>query len=628
MHFGRSKRSLDTKRKLSRNAPCPCGSGRKYKRCCLDTDAAASTSAPPRRGSSTQAERSDPLIDMLMTHAVREYGEQFTGLVQTLTEGDRALSQIALPIALYEIPIAEGKTPARHFLAKRGASLGPAQRLALQASLDAYLSIWEVLTIEPGCGFEAVDLLTGRRTFIHEVSGTRGLGPRCGLLARVAELGDRCELDGLHPRPLAPAETDAVIAQIRGELDGRRRRYVTVEELDDPGIVLALFEAWHQHAQASLARSEQPGVLTNTDGEPFVTVLDHFTIVDAEADALADALLELPDTLACNERGTRGVLVCKRGNPLNPGWRRTILGAITIDRRLTLETNSVARADRLRARLEQLFGPRIRHESRACEERSAPSIGRTPQPKGGMEEPQATTTREARENGAIALDAQPMTGWMTPPTSALHEESMRHWQHRPCPKLDGLSPRAAAVQSKYRPRVHELLRALEYGPDDPERAEAIARTRAELGLDDMGHKRTINPAVRACGMGRKASAVLFDYAMPLLVESVDSIEAAAIMHAAAVVWNHADAPIDELTERAEQALVDAGLEDETSELDEWVEYLAPRRALWPDDRREFEIADISRADGMFYVEVASAIKPIEGTTKQSLVRAIRGTLHP
>ena len=27
-------------REVSRNAPCPCGSGQKYKRCCLDHDAA------------------------------------------------------------------------------------------------------------------------------------------------------------------------------------------------------------------------------------------------------------------------------------------------------------------------------------------------------------------------------------------------------------------------------------------------------------------------------------------------------------------------------------------------------------------------------------------------------------
>ena len=31
--------------KVGRNAPCPCGSGRKYKHCCLDT----TVSMPPRQ---------------------------------------------------------------------------------------------------------------------------------------------------------------------------------------------------------------------------------------------------------------------------------------------------------------------------------------------------------------------------------------------------------------------------------------------------------------------------------------------------------------------------------------------------------------------------------------------------
>lgn len=33
--------------KIERNAPCPCGSGKKYKRCCLEKDAAAKRAARP-----------------------------------------------------------------------------------------------------------------------------------------------------------------------------------------------------------------------------------------------------------------------------------------------------------------------------------------------------------------------------------------------------------------------------------------------------------------------------------------------------------------------------------------------------------------------------------------------------
>jgi len=38
--------------KISRNAPCPCGSGKKYKRCCLDKDQTASRQKDHIAGSS------------------------------------------------------------------------------------------------------------------------------------------------------------------------------------------------------------------------------------------------------------------------------------------------------------------------------------------------------------------------------------------------------------------------------------------------------------------------------------------------------------------------------------------------------------------------------------------------
>ena len=56
--------------KPGRNDPCPCGSGKKYKRCCLDKDEAAGRAAlaaalpsrpPPRELSDVAAEIADRL---------------------------------------------------------------------------------------------------------------------------------------------------------------------------------------------------------------------------------------------------------------------------------------------------------------------------------------------------------------------------------------------------------------------------------------------------------------------------------------------------------------------------------------------------------------------------------------
>jgi hypothetical protein len=51
---------------IGRNDPCPCGSGKKYKRCCLEKDA-------PAPGAWTAAER-DSALASLMRFARRDFG--------------------------------------------------------------------------------------------------------------------------------------------------------------------------------------------------------------------------------------------------------------------------------------------------------------------------------------------------------------------------------------------------------------------------------------------------------------------------------------------------------------------------------------------------------------------------
>jgi preprotein translocase subunit SecA len=40
------KQPVRTAKKVGRNDPCPCGSGKKYKNCCLDRDLAANSNRP------------------------------------------------------------------------------------------------------------------------------------------------------------------------------------------------------------------------------------------------------------------------------------------------------------------------------------------------------------------------------------------------------------------------------------------------------------------------------------------------------------------------------------------------------------------------------------------------------
>lgn len=57
--------------KIGRNDPCPCGSGRKYKRCCLPESAVAEDRLWAR-----QREASDELTRQMMKYAELKFAEQ------------------------------------------------------------------------------------------------------------------------------------------------------------------------------------------------------------------------------------------------------------------------------------------------------------------------------------------------------------------------------------------------------------------------------------------------------------------------------------------------------------------------------------------------------------------------
>ena len=56
--------------KIGRNTPCPCGSGKKYKKCCLGKNVVPVQSLQYRRFS----EAHDRLVEHLLDHAVRTFG--------------------------------------------------------------------------------------------------------------------------------------------------------------------------------------------------------------------------------------------------------------------------------------------------------------------------------------------------------------------------------------------------------------------------------------------------------------------------------------------------------------------------------------------------------------------------
>jgi len=153
---------------ISRNAPCPCGSGHKYKKCCLPPDPASA--GAPRRA------LNDEIADYALQTtrgadlqaAWEEFGE--AGSVKR-PDGDRFGHFMDWLIAGRRW---SGKTILQRFEAERGATLSVEDRAQLEKHKATHTGIYEVVAVRPGTGLTVKDIFSGEEVEVADVSASRG----------------------------------------------------------------------------------------------------------------------------------------------------------------------------------------------------------------------------------------------------------------------------------------------------------------------------------------------------------------------------------------------------------------------------------------------------------------------
>jgi len=157
---------------VERNAPCPCGSGRKYKKCCLnaveDARAAESRDLAPLRGAIAALDLE--YEGFLTSDAGREARLAFHDHEQTLAQvAAREMSLLAFYVYFDHVPEpgsvpdwTDGETLADRFLRLQGACLTADQRAAIESVQSSVPSLYEVLAMGPGATMRVRDLFTAR----------------------------------------------------------------------------------------------------------------------------------------------------------------------------------------------------------------------------------------------------------------------------------------------------------------------------------------------------------------------------------------------------------------------------------------------------------------------------------
>ena len=185
--------------RAGRNEPCPCGSGRKYKKCHLEADEAEHASL---QATASMHALDDGLVRLLAGFALREYGEAWKAFQDDFADPDAALP-LAWTWSVYCFEV-QGKTVVDAYLDARARRCSRRERRWLDAQRAAWLSAWEVEAVDAGKTVTLHDLLSGERRTVHETRGSQTLVARDAVLARIVDHDRVSLLCGVHPRPVAP----------------------------------------------------------------------------------------------------------------------------------------------------------------------------------------------------------------------------------------------------------------------------------------------------------------------------------------------------------------------------------------------------------------------------------------
>jgi hypothetical protein len=441
---------------VGRNDPCPCGSGRKYKKCHLAADTATSAGSAHEVTSPFHA-LDNHLVDEMGGYAAKRFSAELVDQAAILESYPAMGAQFAVPWLVYVAEF-EGRPIIDWYLEDRGWSLSRPAREWLTAQKKSWLSIWEVEDVDRGKAIVLRDLLTGERRTVHEVSASKVAERHHVVLGRVVDAGEVSLICGMHAVPLRPAQAAPVIETVRRAL--RRRTAVAPERLRESKIAWKMLNAWSD----AIERSRMVPTLVNTDGDPLLLTQDCWSFARAQRQEIVAQIETIEGTEAEESESGDVFAVLREGNRQHKDWDNTIIGRIEIsDVAIVADTNSIARADALRLRIEEACHGLLRRGKRSHTDPTAALA----KPAEASRAPARTPTPEEQ---AIVLEYK--------------ERHYAGWLHDSIPALGGKTPPEAARTKNGRENLEIILKEIELTEShEPEPARYdVNNLRRVLGL--------------------------------------------------------------------------------------------------------------------------------------------------
>jgi hypothetical protein len=419
---------------IGRNDPCPCGSGRKYKKCHQAADTAPAASAA-HDVTSPLHEMDNRLVVEMTSYASKRFPEEFLEEAENLATHPEMSPQFAAPWLVYVAEI-QGRPVVDWYVEERGWSLSNPVLAWLAAQQKSWVSIWEIVDVDPGRALVLRDLLTAERRTVHEVSASKTAQLHYAVLGRVVDAGSVSLICGMHTIPLRPRPSAEAVAAVRRAL--RRRTAVSQDRLRETKIVWKMLHAWSDEIE----RLHAPPTLVNTDGDPLLLTQDRWSFGRANRLEIIAGIESIEGAEAEESESCDVFTILREGNRQHKDWDNTIVGRIEIrDEVVVADTNSIARADALRSRIEEVCPGLLRRGTRS---HTDPSPGSDAGAREPVPLPQRLPTPEEQ---AIVLQ--------------MKESHYAQWLHDSIPALVGATPREAAGTKSGREKLEILMKEIE-----------------------------------------------------------------------------------------------------------------------------------------------------------------------
>jgi hypothetical protein len=480
--------------KINRNAPCPCGSGKKFKKCCLQTEKETQPTKTYHDHCLELVESFRPKILRFMKKAGHDQHiqEAFQQYWQTLEpdldppEFNNISYLQFLEWYIHDYPIPGKGRPVIRLFLESNPKIPIVEMQILRDWQDAYISVFQVIEVENGKGILVEDIFSGEEIFLSDVSISKATKKWQVVTFRkikVLEEWQASAVGGIgHPKykeeilqfikehfldyqQQNPSADLPAYLREKGYL--LNQHFLTMKSMPPkmPKVVtssgedLAFWEARYDlmDFQEALCRLEEEEDFEETSytedgqGNPVKVVFDWLE--------RGQSIQKIKDIKVNN------ALTLKSFFSQGPGHESfRLLGTIIVEPgRLVFESQGQERLAIGKEILGDVLSGLIRHRMDAVRSLESIMRGRSQEKQ---EKPAEEIPWEVRQ--ALLKD--------------MFDNHYREWLDSPLPALDGKTPRQAIKTKGGRRQVEDILRVMEYSHQEGDMEYDIAWVRKDLKL--------------------------------------------------------------------------------------------------------------------------------------------------